>query len=417
MLWRHWVHPRILMTRHGLTHDERPIMKITKITATPVTIDYKEPEVWSQGKRTGITAIVIQIQTDEGIVGIGESVPAPSPQVTMASIDSVAPILVGQDPRQITNRWQDMISKGGFVAYPYTGNAALAGVEIACWDILGKSLGQPVHALLGYAVRDRVPIMGFVQHTTPDKVEADARLMAEQGYTTLYTKVGRGMKEDLEIMEALRRGGGPDVELRCDPNEAWTPGTALRMAHALKHLNIQYIEQPLRMHGISELAELRRRSPIPIAANQASWLNWNVLEVLRLGAADVVMTDPWQAGGIANFWRACAMCETAGIPVVYHSFAPLSIAMRAAMQVLCASPICLYANQTYNHITVDDVVQDPVRITDGHIPVDDRPGIGVELDDNKMSTYHEAYQKKGYLSGYDYTEEVTAGRSFFLPSQ
>ena len=112
-------------------------MKIQSIEATPVTIEFTEPEHWSQGRRDGVTAIVVQVTTDEGIIGIGESVPAPSPQVTLAAIDSVRPILLGQDPRRVNHVWLDMQSYGGYVSFPYLGNAALAGIEMACWDIAG----------------------------------------------------------------------------------------------------------------------------------------------------------------------------------------------------------------------------------------------------------------------------------------
>ncbi len=391
-------------------------MKIETVKATPVTIDFAEPEIWSQGIRRGVTAIVVEVITDEGLVGIGESIPAPSPEVTLAAIESVSRILVGHDPRQIHRRWLDIQSLGGWCSFPYVGNAALAGIEIACWDILGKSLGVPIHALLGGAIRSHVPIMGFVQHTTPANIERDARRMAAQGFTTLYTKVGLEMGRDIAAAEALRRGGGKQVQIRVDANEAWTPGTALRMAHALKHLNLQYIEQPIPMRSIQEMAELRRRSPIPLAANQSSWLNWDVLDLLRSAAADVIMTDPWQAGGIANFQRAAAMCETARIPLVYHSFAPLSIATRAALQLLCVSPACIYAHQTYHHMLADDVVKQPVRIEGGSITIDDSPGLGIELDLEKLGKYHQAYLQKGYVSAYEKTD-VRDGRSFFLPNQ
>jgi L-alanine-DL-glutamate epimerase-like enolase superfamily enzyme len=391
-------------------------MKIESIKATPVTIAFIEPEIWSQGVREGVTAVVVQVITDQGLVGIGESVPAPSPPITLAAIESAAEALIGKDPRRVVQRWHDMQSQSGFVSFPYTGNAALAGIEMACWDILGKSLDAPVHALLGGRIRDQIPIMGFVQNTTPDQIEADARRMADEGYTTLYTKVGLGMHRDLQAVEALRRGGGEQVELRCDANESWTPGTALRMAHAMTHLRLQYIEQPIRMRAISELATLRGRSPVPIAANQSSWLNWDILDILRANAADVIMTDPWQAGGIANFQKAAAMCETAGLPLVYHSFAPLSIATRAAMQVLSVSPACIYAHQTYHHMLKDDVVKQPVHIQQGHIAMDDLPGLGVELNASKINQYHEAYQKIGYSSAYD-NDNAKGGKVFFMPNQ
>jgi L-alanine-DL-glutamate epimerase-like enolase superfamily enzyme len=258
--------------------------------------------------------------------------------------------------------------------------------------------------------------MGFVQHTTAQRIEADAKRMTAQGYTTLYLKVGMGMHRDLEGIEALRRGGGDQVQIRCDPNESWTPGHALRMAHAMVPMRLQYIEQPLRMRAISELAVLRRRSPVPIAANQTSWLNWDILDILRAGAADVIMSDPWQAGGIRNFHRAAAMCETAGLPLVYHSFAPLSIATRAAAQVLAVSPACMYAHQTYNHILADDVVKRRVEIEDGRIVVDDVPGLGVELDSDKVDTYHQAYLSEGYSSAYDNAGQ-SGGTTFFIPNQ
>ena len=132
-------------------------MKIESIKATPVTIPFTEPEIWSQGARKGVTAIVVQVITDQGLVGIGESVPAPSPSVTLAAIESAVEVLIGKDPRRIVQRWHDVQSQAGFVSFPYTGNAALAGIEMACWDILGKSLNAPVHALLGGRIRDQIP--------------------------------------------------------------------------------------------------------------------------------------------------------------------------------------------------------------------------------------------------------------------
>lgn len=397
-------------------HDLGAKLKIEKIKATPVTLDFTEPEIWSQGRRAAVTSIVVEVFTDEGIVGIGESVPAPSPDVTLAAIDSATRLILRRDPRQVHQCWLEMQTLGGWRSFPYVGNAALAGIEIACWDILGKFLGTPVHALLGGAIRTHVPIMGFVQHTTPKQIEREAREMAARGFGTLYTKVGLDTKADIAAAEALRCGGGEFVELRVDANEAWTPGTALRMAHALKHLNLQYIEQPIRMRSLKELAELRRRSPIPIAANQSSWLNWDVLEILTAGAADVIMTDPWQAGGIANFQQAAGMCETAAIPLVYHSFAPLSIGTNAALQVICTSSACFLAHQTYNHMLTDDVVKRPVAIENGQIEVANSPGIGVELDADKLGKYHQAYRLKGYASAYQRTD-ARPGRTFFLPNQ
>jgi L-alanine-DL-glutamate epimerase-like enolase superfamily enzyme len=376
-------------------------VKITAIRATPVNVAFREPERWSQGRREGVTAIVVELETDSGIAGLGESVPAPTPEVTVAAIASIEPHLMGQDPRQLAQRWRDIQGVGGWGAFPHAGNAALAGVEIACWDVLGKSLGAPVHALLGGCVRDRVAFMGFVPyHPDPARVEREARAQAAQGYTTLYIKGGFGEAADLAAVAAVRRGAGPDVKLRIDPNEAWSGDVALRMALALQRFDLQYIEQPTRLDRLDELAVLRRRSPVPIAANQSSWLNHDILDIIAKGAADVVMTDPWQAGGLRAFRNAAALCEIAGVPLVYHSFAPLSIATRAAMQVLASSTACDYAHQTYHGMLTGDVVRDPVRHKDGFEPVDDRPGLGVALDPDAFGAARQRFREQGYLSAY-----------------
>jgi len=377
-------------------------MEIKSVKATPVNFTYREPERWSQGIRSGITAIVIEVTTRDGLVGWGESVPSPHPEVTLSAIKALTPLLIDKDPRRITQRWQDIQSRGGWGAFPRAGNAALAGIEIACWDLLGKSLNAPVHALLGGAVRDKIEFMGFVPyHPDVDRVEAEARSMAEEGYGTLYIKGGFGERNDLESVRALRRGGGPNVRLRIDPNEAWPPDVAIRMIQSLRDLDLQYIEQPTRMDRIEDMGRLRRRSPIPIAANQSSWLNHHVLDIIIAGAADIIMTDPWQAGGLRGFHQAATLCETAGLPLVYHSFAPLSIGTRAAMQVLASGPACGYAHQTYHGMLEQDVLSNPVKHPGGWEPVDfNAPGIGVEVDSDLLAEAHRRYLNEGYLSPY-----------------
>lgn len=376
-------------------------MKISRLRATPVNLRFREPERWSQGVRDGVTAIVVEVETEDGETGLGESVPAPDPETTIAAIASLEAVLLGRDPRDVNWCWSNIVTMAGWGAFPQAGNAALAGVEIACWDLLGRSLDAPVHELLGGSVRDEVNFMGFVPyHPDPERVAAESRNLVREGYDTVYTKVGFGAANDLATARALRLGAGDGVQVRIDPNEAWSSDVALRMAHKLADLDLQYIEQPIRMDRIEELALLRHRSPVPIAANQSSWLNRHVLDIIQAGAADVIMTDPWQAGGLRAFNAAAMLCEIAAIPLVYHSFAPLSIATRAAIQVLATSPACGYAHQTYHGLLVGDVIRDPVRHPGGRQAVDDRPGIGVELEDDAFEEASERYEVEGYRSPY-----------------
>jgi L-alanine-DL-glutamate epimerase-like enolase superfamily enzyme len=375
-------------------------MRITGVRTTPVNVAFTEPEIWSQGARQGITAIIVEVETDTGIVGIGESVPAPSPEVTIAAVASTSDILVGCDPRRVRTLWSQLQGQGGWSPFDRTGNAALAGVEMALWDVVGKSLGCTVADLFGGVIRDHIEVMGFVQNADPETMEREAATMAAAGYGTLYTKVGFGKEQDVAAATALRTGGGEGVEIRIDPNEAWSPGFALAMAHRLADLRLQYIEQPIRAVGVSEMALLRQRSPVPIAANQSSWTNENVMDLVRANAADVIMTDPWQAGGLMRFAEAAAICEHAGVPLVYHSFAPLSIATRAAMAVLTTTTAVTYAHQTYNHMTAGDIVNDPVEIIDGRIDVSHLPGLGCSIDVDLLAARHDDYRRDGYMNPY-----------------
>ncbi|HVY20609.1 MAG TPA: mandelate racemase/muconate lactonizing enzyme family protein [Bauldia sp.] len=390
-------------------------MKITNIKATPVVIDFTEPEYWSQGKRLGVTAIIIEIETDKGITGIGESIPTPNVEVTVAAIQSMGAVLLGRDPRELSRLWLD-VQAAGWMEWQFMGNACFAAIEMALWDILGKAAGLPVHALLGGAIRDKMEVMGFVQNSTPEKIKADAARMVRDGFKTVYTKVGFGMERDIASVKALRAGAGEGVELRVDPNESWSSGHTIRMAHALQPYGLQYIEQPIRLDAIKEMAVLRQRSPVPIAANQASWLNWQVLDIIREGAADVIMTDPWQAGGILNFFKAAAMCEIAGLPIVYHSVGPLSIGTSAAMQVICSSKAFIYANQTYLHMNSGDVVKQRLKIERAHIALPKEPGLGLEIDQDALAGYHEEYKRRGTVGAHE-NLEVVYGAIRALPSQ
>jgi L-alanine-DL-glutamate epimerase-like enolase superfamily enzyme len=244
-------------------------------------------------------------------------------------------------------------------------------------------------------VRDEVPFMYFVQRKAVDAMQQDARRAVEAGFGTVYTKVGLDYSSDLEAVRALREAIGPKAHLRVDANEGWTPGTAVRILEAMRPYDLQYIEQPTRMSDIETLKWLRQRTTTPIAANQSSWTNKDLYQVLAAGAVDVVMTDPHQAGGLLAFKKASGIAEAAGVPIVFHSFGPLAITTYAAMQVIATSSNFMFDNQTYNHMLSDDVVTDPPKFERGRLRLPQKPGIGVELDRDKVARYAELYRELG----------------------
>jgi L-alanine-DL-glutamate epimerase-like enolase superfamily enzyme len=294
---------------------------------------------------------------------------------------------------------------------------------MALWDIVGKALGRPVHTFFGGAVRDEISYMFFVQRKAPDAMADDARRAVAAGFRTIYTKVGLDYRSDLEAARVLREAIGPEARLRLDANEAWTPGTAIRILRELEPYDLEYIEQPIAMRDVDQLRVLRQRTRVPIGANQSSWTNRDLYQVLASGAVDLVMTDPHQAGGLLSFKKASGIAEAAGVPVVFHSFGPLAITTYAAMQVIASSTNFMLDNQTYNHMLADDVVTEPPGFERGRLRLPDRPGIGVELDREKVAKYAALYRSGGYCSAYDTgsdqyaTERRDESRVTWFPNQ
>lgn len=399
-------------------------MLIRDLKTTPVTVPFTEPEIWSGGSRPGVTSIIVEVVTDEGVIGIGEALPAPSPDVTHAVLCDIRKLIVGEDPTRIERLVNKMYSVGGFYPFAPTANCAIGGVEMALWDILGKSLGSPVHKFFGGALREEISYMYFVQRKSCAEMAEDARRAVAAGFHTIYTKVGLDYASDIEVVKALREAIGPAPRLRVDANEAWSPGTAVRILREMEPYDLEYIEQPIAMRDIDHLRALRARTRVPIAANQTSWTNRDLYQVLACGAVDIVMTDPHQAGGLLAFKKAAGIAEAAGVPIVFHSFGPLAITTYAAMQVMASSTNFFLDNQTYNHMLSDDVVVQIPKFKSGRLSLPDAPGIGVELDYEKVEKYSRLYLSEGYYSAYnteadDFVQERKKGdsRVLWFPNQ
>ena len=376
-------------------------MKICDLKLTTVNVPFAEPEIWSGGRRAGITSIVVEVSTDAGIIGVGEAVPAPSPRVTLAALEDMKALILGEDPFYIERIVNKIYSIGGFYPFSKSANCAIGGLEMALWDVIGKALGKPLHLLFGGALRSEISYMYFVQRKGVTAMTEEARLAAAAGFNTIYTKVGLDYESDVEVVKALREAVCTKPRLRVDANEAWSPGTAARIMREMEPYDLEYVEQPVPMGDIDHLKALRTRTAIPIAANQTSWTNRDLFRALASGAVDVVMTDPHQAGGLLAFKKAAGIAEAAGVPVVFHSFGPLAITTYAAMHVIASSTNFMLDNQTYNHLLTDDVVINIPSFRGGKLQLPETPGIGVELDPEKMEKYAQLYRKEGYYSAYD----------------
>ncbi len=187
-----------------------------------------------------------------------------------------------------------------------------------------------------------------------------------------------------------------------DANEAWSVAESLRAIRELEPIGVEFVEQPVSMHDLAGLAEVHQRSRVPIAANQTSWDESTTLDVLVRGLASVIVTDPHQAGGLARFRTLAAVAEIADTPIVKHSFGDLGVSTLACAHVLAVCPNAGLAHQTHAQLLADDVVAGGVPpIVEGGLVLPEAPGIGAELDRDRVERYAELYRREGAFSPYE----------------
>lgn len=385
-------------------------MRITGLRATPVAVPFTEDEIWAFGGRRGMVSILLEVDTDEGVVGLGEAAAYPSADIVLAVFDSIEPLVIGENPFNI-ERIMKRVNIIGTWHHVKATSPAIAAVEMACWDIVGKLSGQPLVNLFGGRVRDEVEFFYYLSHKPASEMADDAAKGYAEGFRTFYIKVGSGEpSSDIERVEAIRSATGPDAKIRIDPNEAWSSAAAIRIIGEMEKFGLELAEQPISGRNLSEMAYLRSRINTPILANEASWTRYDQLELIKAGAADVVSVDNQMDGGLLNLKRGAGMCEVAGLPVLKHSLGELGVAAYAGVHVMASTPNFIYANQGYGSFLSDDVVQgaSPLPYENGCLSVPEGPGIGVELDRDRVAKYAELYEREAKNFSFHESEKIAS---------
>jgi L-alanine-DL-glutamate epimerase-like enolase superfamily enzyme len=376
-------------------------MKITGIRATPVCVPLVQDEIWAFGGRRGLVSVLIEVTTDEGVTGLGEAPAYPSYDVVAGVLKSLDDLVVGEDPLRI-ERLVRRIDAVGTWHHVRAISPAIGAVEMACWDILGKVSGQPLVNLFGGRVRDEVEYFWYLVRREPAAMRHEAERAVEAGFRTLYVKVGwADATADVEIVEAVRDGAGPDARIRVDANEAWSAGAAIRIVGQLERFGLEFVEQPVSGRNLAEMAYVRSRLAVPMLANEATWTREDVLAAVHAGAADAVSVDNLMDGGLLNMKRAAGIAEAAAVPVVKHSLGELAIATVAAAHLIASTANFLYANQSYVALLADDVIEGgPLRYDEGKLRVPDGPGLGISLDPDRVAAHAERFRKEGAAMGF-----------------
>ena len=299
-------------------------MKIKDIRLTRLFSKFKTPYVWAMGKNLGQTTILVEVETDAGVVGYGETAPTmTSPEAIHSLLLTGKTVLIGQPITQIADLMKRFFTRNfghhyASQSHPRIGNIAFAGVELALWDALGKSVGLPVHALLGGKNHDTVSFMGFVQGDSTNEVAAHAGQLAQDGFEVIYLKAGNTNAKDMANVEAVRKAIG-NKRLRIDPNEAWDLMEAQVMINKLAKYDLEMVEQPVSaIAGVPALKALKQSCSVPIAADQSVFTPEEAHAMCASGAASLLTVGVHETGGILGFRRVAAIAQVFDINVCLH---------------------------------------------------------------------------------------------------
>jgi muconate cycloisomerase len=355
-------------------------MKIREIRTTPLALPFKEPYHWAGRLDLGATLVLIEVETDTGIVGIGESVGTRPAHATAEMIRAASRFFLGESPFDIEGLFARAYLATGNVYMPRLANMVFAGLEMALWDVIGKATGRPVYQLMGGARQPEVDYFAFLQGDTAEELVEDARAAVAAGYSVIYMKVGRGEDLDLANVAAVRDVIG-DRHLRLDGNEAWDPGTAIYMINRLARFAPEFIEQPTPSHSLAALGQVKASVSVPIAADQSVYTLADVYEVCRRQAADVIVLGSHETGGMLNLKKAAAIAEAAGIRICLHGQFVTGITDCAQHQVAMTLPNLTAGNQIMHQLLQEDLITSPdLTPRQGKLPAIDRPGLGCELN-------------------------------------
>jgi len=372
-------------------------MKVTEVKTRILSIPNSEPYYYSQGVAGGINCILVEVETDEGITGIGEASGDRSAEAIQGVVREAARALTGESPFEIERFLHRFYRLGKWDDTRRFANQALAGVEMALWDIVGKACGQPVHRLLGGKFQERVSCFAFLQGKDPEKLASDARKWQEQGFHVIYIKVGLGRERDLACVKAVRDAVGDDPKVRVDANQAWQVGEAIHMLRALAPLDIDFAEQPVHWTDLDGMARIRATVPVPLAIDQGCFTEYEALRVIQKKAADVITVGLHETGGILGLKKVAAVAAAGGLPICRHGvLGETGITSLAGLQVLATIPNQTDGHQVMHQLLEHDIVASGLlNFEAGDLVVPDRPGLGVELDWDMVERYARRYEEQG----------------------
>lgn len=360
-------------------------MRITRLAAYTGELHYDGTAYAFAGGRSyhRFTSTVVVLDTDEGLTGVGEVCPCgPSYMPAFAGglpacLEELAPHLIGEDPRHVTRL-------AGIMDRALNGHAyAKAAIDLACWDLLGKAAGLPVHVLLGGRLMETMPLHRIIPLAEPEAMARSLESYRAAGFRHFQVKLGHEVEDDIAMMRVLSEGRPPGEVWVGDINGAWRRDQAVRFSRALSDLDL-LLEQPCASY--EECLSFRRRSHHPVKLDESLTSLSDVQRALHDDAMDAMALKVSKFGGLTPSRVIRDLCVAAGIPMTIEDAWGSGIATAAYAQLAASTPVpCLLNTTDLHRYNTTQLAHGAPAVSRGTMTVSDRPGLGVEPDFDQLS--------------------------------
>jgi L-alanine-DL-glutamate epimerase-like enolase superfamily enzyme len=385
-------------------------MRISRVRATwcRVPIPYERQHTSDFGRVPTFDSVIVRVDTECGLTGWGEAKAGVGSAAACAGLaaivnDDYAPLLVGQDPRDVSRLWDVMYNTpregyavaGGY-ALPQVGRrglsiSALAGVDVALWDILGKSLGVPVWRLLGGKRVERMPAYASGGWADAENIGAQLQGYCDKaGFRAVKMRVGvmdGSPARSAARVQAARATLGPDIRLMADAHGTWTVAEARAFARMVEDCDLFWFEEPVSADDKAGMAEVRRSSSVPISAGESEFTRHDFREICELRAADVLQPDLAIAGGLTEGLRISALASAFNLRLAPHlwSGAP---AFAAGLHLAATQSAGFILEYSLGHNPMlHDLIEESFPVENGHVAIPDRPGLGITVRESFLEQY------------------------------
>jgi len=373
-------------------------MKIVKIETYILKDKLSKSFFFSQLEYSERCICVVKVTASNGQFGWGEGYGPAS--VLEAGIKLLEPHVIGLNPLENEVIWSQMYRKTLDFARRGILVASMSAIDIAIWDLKGKILELPVSTLLGGAQRTKIKPYAtglyFSDHNNPSKdFDQEAAQYVKQGFKAIKMKVGLGIKADYENVKRMREVIGEDIELMVDSNHAYTFREALALAKKIEPFNISWFEEPISPEFYKQYSELRNKTTIPISGGECEYLRFGFHQLLRNNSVDIIQPDICGSGGLTEAKRIATLASTYGVDVIPHTWGT-SIGIHVALHFISnlesipgrmmRPDFLIEYDQTENGLR-EKLTYPKIEMKDGMIEVPNRPGLGIDVDEDVLHSY------------------------------